>query len=327
MKIRLHIKDAFWVRCFFVFLILSFGGELTAQNEDREPIVYGDMNRWMVREIKESVIIGGQTKYIYTLAKGDTLRNNTPYKRKDSPWATSSVLARVSGVTKASVTVFPEKRSNGFATRLETRIEQVKVLGLININVLAGGTIFLGEMIEPITSTSNPQSKLVTGIPFTRQPKALEFDYKVTTGGTCIRSTGFSGQKKLDWKDKAQVFLLLQHRWEDKEGNLYAHRVGTGWKLFSESVPEWQNAYRVPIHYGDITKQSYYESYMEPNDGENVFYARNSKGEMVPIHEIGWAEPHEKPTHIILQFSSSNGGAYVGSTDSKFWVDNVALIY
>lgn len=321
------MKRIYVLKNFFLLLMTFSFGVLMAQSEKKELIQYGDMNTWMVREVDESAIIGGNTKYIYTLAKGDTLKDNTPYKKKDSPWATSSVLAKVSGVTKASVTVFPEKRGNGYAARLETRIEHVKVLGLININVLASGAIFLGEMLEPITGTKDPQSKLVTGVPFTKRPKALEFDYKVTAGGTSIRSTGFGKQKILEQKDKAEVYLLLQHRWEDAEGNVYANRVATGWEQFGKSVSDWQNAHRVPLWYGDISKESYYRSYMALNNGEGVFYTRNSKGKMVPIHEIGWAKADEMPTHMIMQFSSSNGGAYVGSTDNRFWVDNVTLVY
>ena len=58
-----------------------------------------------------------------------------------------------------------------------------------------------------------------------------------------------------------------------------------------------------------------------------VGYARNSKGESVLVKETGWALPDEKPTHMLLQFSSSHGGAYVGSPGNTFWVDNVKLVY
>jgi hypothetical protein len=59
----------------------------------------------------------------------------------------------------------------------------------------------------------------------------------------------------------------------------------------------------------------------------SVGYARNSKGESVLVKETGWASPDEKPTHMLLQFSSSHGGAYVGSPGNTFWVDNVKLVY
>lgn len=297
-----------------------------AQKETKEAVSFGNMDNWVVREIKESLVIGGGTKYVYEIAKGDTIFDNGVYK-STSPWATSSVLAKVKGVTKGSVTVFPEKRGTGACARLETRIENAKVLGLININVLASGTIFLGQMVEPITSTNNPQSKLITGVPFTKRPKAIEYDYKVTTGGSCIKATGFSKQQKVDRKDMAETHVLLQHRWEDKDGNVFAKRVGTGWERFGQSVAAWQNGHRLNIHYGDISTQSFYQAYMGLITGERAYYTRNSKGKMVPIQEVGWADANDTVTHLILQMSSSNGGAYTGSIDSKFWIDNVKLVY
>ena len=310
-----------------LLIILCTVLNLSAQTGKVESIPFGDMDNWMVRKIKESGIIGGNTKYLYEIAKGDTLVD-AAYKNSASPWATSSVLAKVKGVTKTSITVFPEQRGSGNCARLETRIENVKVLKIININVLASGTIFLGEMIEPITSTDNPQSKLVTGIAFTGRPKYLQYDYKVTTGGDCIKSTGFSGQKKVDRKDMAEVQILLQYRWEDANGNIYAKRVGTGWERFQNSVENWQNNHRLEVHYGDITSKSFFGSYMGLKDKEETYYyARNSKGKMVPIREVAWAAPDEKVTHLIVQFSSSNGGAYTGSISSRFWIDNVKLVY
>lgn len=314
-----------WVSIAMLSGIVSLSSNLKA--ETIESLSYGNMDRWMVREIGESKVIGGNTRYIYSIVDGDTLKNNTPYRNTRSPWATSSVLAKVKGITKASVTVFPEKRGNGFCARLETRMESCKVLGLININVLASGTIFLGQMVEPITSTDNPQSKLVTGVPFTKRPDFLQYDYKVITGGNCIKSTGFGGQTKLSKTDMAEVQILLQNRWEDKDGNIYAKRVGTGWERFSKTVNVWQNNHRLPVHYGDISKQSFYGSFMGLRTGKDAYYARNSKGKMVPIQEIGWATANEPVTHLIVQFSSSNGGAYIGSVDSRLWVDNIKLVY
>lgn len=311
------------------FLLLSSNVALDAQDKNAERVEmlpYGNMDTWMVRSIKESGLIGGNTRYFHEIAKGDTLKD-VPYKNTDSPWATSSVLAKVSKITKASYTVFPEKRGSGYAARLETRIEAVKVFGLININVLASGTIFLGEMVEPITSTDNPMQNLNVGISFTKRPKALQYDYKVTTGGKSIRSTGFSGQKKLDIKDKAEVYLYLQHRWEDANGNLYAKRVATAWENYSESKTDWQNKHRVEIHYGNITSKPFYTNDMRLRTGDETYYARNSKGVMVPVKEVGWATENDAVTHIMLQFSSSNGGAYIGSIDSRLWIDNVGLVY
>lgn len=300
---------------------------LTAQTEKKELIPFGDMNSWFVREIEESFVIGGNTRYIYEIGTGDTIFDNTPYHNTTSPWANSSVLAKVKGVTKTSISVFPEKRGDGYCARLETLLEKTKVLGLFNINVLVSGTIFLGQMVEPITNTDNPQSKLITGIPFTKKPKALQYDYKVITGGDCIKATGFGSQQKVNRKDMAEVQVLLQHRWEDAAGNIYAKRIATGWERFDSTEKEWQNGHRLPIIYGDISAKSFFAPHMGLIDGEKAYYTRNSKGKMVPIHETAWGTANDSVTHIVLQFSSSNGGAYIGSLGSRFWVDNVYLVY
>lgn len=298
-----------------------------AQEERIEPILYGNMDRWLVRVVEESFIIGGATKYLYEIASGDTLYNNTPYKNILSPWASSTVMAKVSGVVKASVTVFPEKRDNGYCARLETRMESCKVLGLVNIEVLASGTLFLGEMVEPVKDTKNPQSKLMTGIPFTKRPKALAYDYKVVSGGKRIRATGFSRITDIPGKNNAETCLLLQHRWEDANGNIYAKRIGTAWERYDSVVTTWQNNHRLPVHYGNITSESFYKPWMGLIPKENPHYCRNSKGQIVPIQEVGWAAPNEDVTHIVLRISSSHEGAYSGAPGSKFWVDNIKLVY
>ncbi len=296
-------------------------------DETAKLLPYGDMDKWMVRVVDESAIIGGHTQYLYEITAGDTLRNNTPYQHPVSPWATSSVLARVSGITKTSVTVFPEKRGDGYCARLETRMEQVKVLGLINISVLATGTIFLGELIEPVRDTKNPQSKLSNHIPFTQRPTALEFDYKVFPGGKQIRKAQFSSTQQLDEQNKAEATLYLQQRWEDESGNVFAKRVATAYERYDREVPEWQNGHRIALHYGDITGEPFFLPFMGLVEGEQTQYTKNSRGELVPIREVGWAEPDAVPTHIVLRFSSGHGGAYIGAPDAKFWIDNVKLIY
>lgn len=298
-----------------------------------KPIPFGNMEHWMVRQVDESGIIGGKTKFLYEVASGDTLKNNTPYvpNLKVSPWATSSVLAVVKGVTKSSCTVFPEYHGKGRAARLETRIERVKVLGLINISVLATGTIFLGEISEPVRDTKNPQAKLMMGIPFTERPKSIIYDYKFEQGaerGKRMKMTGFSRVQDIPGVNCAEMCLLLQKRWEDADGKVYAKRVGTAWARYDKDTKSWVNANEVPIMYGNITKSTGFQPYMGLIEaGEDAPHCKNSKGEAVPIHEVGWAAPGEKPTHIILRFSSGHGGAYVGSPGAMLHIDNIKLKY
>ncbi len=313
---------------FLLTFLMSFA--LYAQDSTKVNLLpFGDMNQWMTRQVEESFIIGGNTRELYEIASSSLkLKVNQPYKNRKSPWATSSVYADVKGIDKGSVTVFPEKRGEGYAARLETRIEKVKVLGIININVLASGTIFLGEMLEPITDTNHPHQKLDVGMPFSKRPEALQFDYKVIAGGEKRKINGLSAKgDKVPGKDMAEVYIILQHRWEDAQGNIHAKRIATGWERFEHSEPVWQNAHRIPLHYGDISATDYYKDYMQLHTGENTDYTFNSKGKLMPIKVEGWGNADEEVTHMLLQFSSSNGGPYIGNPNSKLWIDNVGLVY
>ncbi len=295
-----------------------------------EYIRFGNFDQWLTRNIKESGIIGGKTKTLYEIAPNGTWNNNNPYNGSGgSPWATSNVLAKVAGITKTNTSVYKEARAgHGYCAKLSTHIEKCVVLGIVNIKVLAAGSIYLGKTQEPITGTSNPMSKLDAGIRFTRRPQAIRFDYRVQLSGQSnrIRQTGFSKVTKVSGMDMADCVLYLQKRWEDADGNIYARRVGTMVARFNKTTG-WVNNATFRIHYGDITKQSFYRSYMGLTSGEFIKYARNSKGKMVPVKEVGWGSANETPTHIVLQFDSSHGGAYVGSIGNTFWVDNVRLVY
>jgi hypothetical protein len=62
--------------------------------------------------------------------------------------------------------------------------------------------------------------------------------------------------------------------------------------------------------------------------GVGEVFVKNLKNEMVPLVETGWGKPDDAPTHLILYFTSSYEGVqYIGSTDSKFWVDNIEFVY
>lgn len=316
---------------FIILLLIGWGGQLNAQEEQIEMLPYGDMDNWMVREIKESYIIGNETRYIYEVTdEQDTLKGNTPYENKKSPWATSSVYAKVKGIKKASVSVFPEKRNKGYAARLENKVEHVKVLGVLEINVLASGTLFLGQIVEPIENTDNPNAKLLKGVPFDKKPDYLQYDYKVITGGPQRKIHGLRKKgKKIGENDQAEVYIILQKRWEDKDGNIYAKRIGTGSERFDETDRKWHNEHRLTVHYGDISEKSFFNEEMSLNqDKENSqMYARNSAGKVVPVIEKEWGTKDDKVTHLMVQFTTGNGGAYIGNPESRLWVDNVNLVY
>ena len=313
-----------------LLFVLMANCQLSIVNcQNREvPFRYGDLDHWVVREIHESGIIGGATKFLYEVGPRDTIVGNIAYTNQGgSPWANSNVMAKVAGVVKTNVSVFPERRGDGWCARMETRMESVKVFGLIDIEVVAAGSVFLGTIHEPIKGTKNPQSMLLSGIPFTQRPKALKFDYKVKVmpQHERVRSTGFSRKTNVPGQDSVAVVLLLQKRWEDEEGNVYSKRVGTMVHRYSQSSNGWVNRVEYPILYGDITKRPEYRDYMRIQVEER--YTTNSKGESVPIKEVGWANADDSPTHMVLQFVSSHGGAYIGSVGNTFWIDNIKLVY
>ena len=327
MGLSLRKKALFLaIACMPLSVVLADGDGVTSENV--VPFAYGDMDNWIVREIHESGIIGGNTKWLYELGPSDTIVGNTAFRNMGgSPWATSNVMAKVAGVVKTNTSVFPEKRGDGMCARMETRYESVKVFGLVDIEVIAAGSVFLGTVHEPIKGTKNPQAMLQSGVLFSKQPKALRFDYKVKAAPekNRVRSTGFSRKSTVAGQDSLAVILLLQKRWEDAEGNVYSKRVGTMVQRYTESTPDWVNDATYPILYGNITSKPEYKPYMRIQVEER--YTLNSKGKSVPIQEVGWAEPGEAPTHMVLQFTSSHGGAYIGSPGNTFWIDNVELIY
>lgn len=295
-----------------------------------EPIKYGDFSNWVTRDVKESKLLGGATKTLHEIAPSRHIPGeNKPYSNMGgSPWATSNAYAKVSGIVKGSGTVGPFNNNGNTCARMQAKMEHVKVLGIINMDVMVAGTIFLGQIYEPITSSKGPFSKMEMGVPFTKRPKALVYDFKVDMPNvnTRVKSTGFSPKKTLQGRDNAEVYVLLQKRWEDKDGNLFAKRVGTGRERYNKSIP-WTKGHQLNINYGDITGKPFYKSWMGLLSGDKAYYARNSKGKLVPVQEVGWASADETPTHVLVMLSSSCGEPFVGTEGLTLYVDNVAFGY
>lgn len=291
----------------------------------------GKFDSWCVREIEESALIGGQTKYLYEFfgSPADTLKTGKqPFVAPEGYlWRTNNVLAVVAGIVKTNNTVYPEKRGDGYCARIETHIENVKALGVVNMDVTCQGALLVGSLPEPIRDTKSPMSKVFYGLPFNGRPRALQLDYKADVGNETIRGTGFSKLKPMGYPDYAQIIVILQKRWEDADGNVHALRVGTGIERITRDVPEWVNGHKVIVHYGDITAEPYFKEYMGlNNDPETAFHALNSRGENVVVSEDGWADADAEPNHMIIHFISSCGKAFYGGVGNTLWVDNVSVL-
>lgn len=297
-----------------------------------EPIPFGDMEQWTVRYIQESKLLGGNTKTLYCLDPTDTIHKNAPYVfgQHGNPWSTSNAYANVIGIEKAAGTMSPEARSDGgTCCRLDVDMLGVRVMGMIDIQVLVAGTLFTGRNIEPITTAADPYQNIDFGVPFTKRPSALMFDYKciIEQEHWVWYAKGMAKPKKKELEngdiDEAEVYIYLQHRWEDEKGKIHSIRVGTGYERFSKSQEEWVNAHRVPIHYGDITTATWYKDYM---GFKGMQRAMNSRGKITPIQEEGWDGSLE-PTHMVIVVTSGKMEAFVGHENNAFWVDNICLVY
>lgn len=301
---------------------------LTASAQRYEKVPFGDFEHWAVRYITESQIIGGQEKTLYVVGPTDTIRGNEAYNYKNTIWSSSNAFAKVAGVVKTSTNVTPDKGPNGKCVKLATQFASCKVAGLINIKVLAAGSIYWGKMLEPITGVSDPYAFMDWGIPFTKRPKALVLNYKASipnTGklvkGTTFRTTEFNGY------DPAEILFILQNRWEDEKGNIHAKRVGTAVYHIEKSSNGWVKDFKLPIIYGDARKSKDYQPYMDLISGEKTMYALNKKDKKKVIQEEAWAEANCPVTHAIMMITSGSQGAFVGALGNVLWVDEIRLEY
>ncbi len=301
---------------------------LTASAQRYEKVPFGDFEHWVVRYITESQIIGGQEKTLYVIGPDDTIWSNAPYSYKNTIWSSSNAFAKVMGVVKTSTNVTPDKGPNGKCAKLATQFASCKVVGMVNIKVLAAGSIYWGKMLEPITGVSDPYAFMDWGIPFDKRPKALVLNYKATipnTGklvkGTTFRTTEFDGY------DPAEILFILQNRWEDEKGNIHAKRVGTAVYHIEKSSNGWVKDSKLPIIYGDARKSKDYQPYMDLISGEKTMYALNKKGKKKVIQEEAWAEANCPVTHAIMMITSGSQGAFVGALGNVLWVDEIRLEY
>jgi len=310
---------------FVAFLLLSNILPISAQTYKK--VQYGDFESWTVRDIEESLVIGGNTRRIYAIGPRDTIRENKALNIK-SIWASSNTYAKVAGISKTSNTVYPERRGNGYCAKLTTEYAECKVIGIINIKVLVSGTIYWGKAHEPIDGTSNPYSKMRWGVPFTNKPKAVVLDYKsaMPNRGTITTCKTLSSSSR-PGNDEHEILFILQNRWEDEKGNVYAKRVGTAIYRISKPTSDWVNGFRIPVIYGDATKSPNYKPYMNLGPKKDNFYTINSKGKNVEIHEVGWGDENTPVTHAIMLISVTSQEAFSGTIGNTLWVDNIKLEY
>ena len=287
------------------FLVILFFVALYAQAQERiEMIPYGDFESWTEKQIKESALIGGQTKTLYKIG---------------GSWSSSNAHARALGVDKVSVSVTPERRGEGYCCRMESTLESVKAIG-IDFKALATGSIYTGKLqdVVGLKQSSDPNSAIDMGVPFTGRPSALILDYKaLIQDRTAVYAPAKTKVKEVAGHDKGHITLILQHRWEEN-GHVYAYRVGTAVQTIDRTT-EWRNDFRVPVVYGQagaVLKEL----------SNNRHKTHNSEGKMVCIEEVGFREDMA-PTHLIVQISAGSMPPFTGCPGNIVWCDNIRLAY
>ena len=218
---------------------------------------YSSMDFWYARNLIESKLLSGDTIHLFEVGIVDTVSGSFDLKLKDpsSPWGTSNVFTKMM-FDIGNTRVFPEKRGNGYCCRLETKMRNDNLIGF-KVDVLLSGTLFLGELIEPVRGIKDPIKNVSQGISFNLKPKAVKFDYKYHVGKTRIKAA--NNISEAEGEDKAEFCVILQKRWEDKDGNVFATRIGGAREFYSDSQNEWVNGATYPVFYGDASKLEQYD--------------------------------------------------------------------
>jgi len=288
---------------------------------------YSSLDFWYARKVKESILLSGKTIDLYGVGVVNLKSDFFDTKLKDpkSPWGTTNIYSKMV-LDLANTRVFPEKRGAGYCCRMETAIRKDNIAGL-KVEVLIAGTLFVGDLIEPVRGLKDPLKNVSQGIPFTKKPKAVKFDYKYRVGNQRVKA--IYSVDPAEGTDKAEFCMILQKRWEDKNGNVFATRIGGARQFFTGTVSQWIKDATFQVSYGDVTRLPEYDAKtmgLIPGVGE--VYVKNSQNKMVPLVETGWGKPEDVPTHLIFYFTSSYQGIlYQGSPESVFWVDNIEFVY
>jgi hypothetical protein len=287
----------------WIFLALLVSGSVCGK-ERVELVPFGDFEHWTGQQIKESALIGGKTKTLYKIG---------------GPWSSSNAHARALGVDKVSVSVTPEKRGDGTCCRMESTLEVVQALG-IDFKALATGSIYTGKLQEIVgmKQSSDPNSAIDMGVPFTGRPSALILDYKaLIRNNPAVYAPARTKVREVEGRDHGHITLILQHRWEEN-GHVYAYRVGTAVQSINQTT-DWCNDFRLPVLYGKAGETAKELS-------ANRHKTHNSQGKMVCIEEVGFRED-ATPTHLILQISAGSMLPFTGCPGNVVWCDNIRLAY
>ncbi len=228
-------------------------------------------------------------------------------------WGTGNPGAAIAKTTLTNKVADPRPGSSGmYAAQLES-----KLAGVAGIGKLAAGNLFVGRYV----GTRGTNGIVGFGRPFVQRPVALRGWIKYTCGEiTDVGTTQPTGVtiSKGD-PDNGIVYVALGTWTPEKYG--YCEKESGDNKVLGTT--------EVPICVDTRDKNTFFD----PNSEAVIAY-----GQLVLDKTIGeWQQftipldyraTNLVPTHIVVVCSASRyGDYYIGSRNSKMWVDDFELVY
>jgi len=228
-------------------------------------------------------------------------------------WGTGNPGASIANATLTDKVADPRPGSSGmYAAQLES-----KLAGVAGIGKLAAGNLFIGKYV----GTRGTNGIVGFGRPFTQRPVALKGWVKYTQGTiTDVGTTQPTGMTIAKGDPDNGIIYVALGTWTPEEYGYCAQESGDNKVLGTAEVP---------ICVDTRDKNTFFN----PNSEAVIAY-----GELVLDRTIGqWQEFTIKlnynatnlvPTHLVVVCSASRyGDYYIGSRDSKMWVDDFELVY
>ena len=252
----------------------------------------------------------------YTVPYGSGGYKEIGKDEEDKTWGSGNqgAIIALSGKDSKFPTKPYETEPGKFAAELTTT--DMGLLGVLGGNKgIAAGNIFTG--IFEIGNTINAHP--VFGAPYTQTPMAFQIDYKYLP----VEGLMNGKRESIAGKDAMDMYLILEKR-EGKE----VKRLGVGWYRSDKTQQEWKTQ-EVDIKYARNGKApegvEEYAKYVLKYGHDGDITVKDPS--LMP--ETKWGDiATEKPTHILVVFTSSYQGDYfIGAPGSKLIVDNFKLIY
>lgn len=208
---------------------------------------------------------------------------------------------------------FELEEHNTFAAQLETQ-NMGSLAAAFGGKGIAAGNLFAGRFEIGNVTNAHP----VFGLPYSQTPTSFRFEYIYNPAEGLLNGK----LKPVEGKDAMDVYVILENRTNDE-----VKRLGVGWYRSEETVLDWTTK----------TVELKYAQGQAPEDIEEhathvLKYGADGDPSVTNpslMPEALWGDiSKDKPTHILIVFTSSYQGDYfIGAPGSKLLINNFELIY